>query len=101
MKKDILSKSLFLIATIATTFLFAINIVGYYDYDYDYDSYGEEVRYEKVRLNDRVVKETVTVIRSDSDGDGILDDEDKFPNVNDYLIVRDDNRNGIVDEYEK
>lgn len=51
--------------------------------------------------NTSVVTQEVTVERrTDSDGDGIFDDEDAYPTINDNIIVRDDNRNGIVDEYE-
>lgn len=53
-------------------------------------------------VNRSVVTQEVTVDRrTDSDGDGKLDDEDAYPTINDNLIVRDDNRNGIVDEYER
>lgn len=52
--------------------------------------------------NTSVVTREVTVEhRTDSDGDGIFDDEDAYPTINDNIIVRDDNRNGIVDEYER
>jgi hypothetical protein len=44
---------------------------------------------------------TTTIQRLDSDGDGIFDDEDKYPEINDYIIVNDNNLNGIVDKYER
>lgn len=48
-----------------------------------------------------VTQEVAIERRTDSDGDGIFDDEDVYPTINDNIIVRDDNRNGIVDEYER
>lgn len=48
-----------------------------------------------------VSESTQTVILKDSDGDGILDESDPHPNVPEIYIVKDDNRNGIVDDFEK
>jgi hypothetical protein len=44
---------------------------------------------------------TETVIQKDSDGDGLLDEQDPHPNIPEIYIVTDDNRNGIVDQFEK
>ena len=41
-----------------------------------------------------------TVILKDSDGDNILDRDDAHPNTPEIYIVRDDNLNGIVDDFE-
>ena len=43
---------------------------------------------------------TSVVTLKDSDGDGLLDDEDPHPEVAEIYIVTDDNGNGIVDEFE-
>lgn len=52
------------------------------------------------QVSDYVSQETVQTTVFDSDKDGIFDDEDKNPNINDFFIVKDDNLNGIVDKYE-
>ncbi len=44
---------------------------------------------------------TETVTLKDSDGDGILDKDDPHPDTPEIYIVKDDNRNGIVDNFEK
>lgn len=36
----------------------------------------------------------------DSDKDGLLDENDPHPDVPEMLIVKDENKNGIVDSYE-
>ena len=53
------------------------------------------------RLSDTVTRQTITTTKFDSDGDGILDEEDAHPTINDYFIVKDDNLNGIDDRYEQ
>lgn len=62
-----------------------------------------EIKYETVTrtLPDTVVNTTVEVPRYDRDGDGIYDDEDPHPDINELLIVKDDNFNGIDDRYER
>ena len=52
------------------------------------------------KLSDTVTEATTTVTRHDSDGDGLYDDEDPHPTINEYFIVKDDNLNGIDDRYE-
>lgn len=44
---------------------------------------------------------TQTTVQKDSDGDGILDAVDPHPNIQEIYIVKDDNKNGIVDKFEK
>lgn len=44
---------------------------------------------------------TRTIILKDSDGDGILDAEDPHPEVAEIYIVKDENSNGIVDQFEQ
>ncbi len=56
---------------------------------------------EKITVSETVSKEITTTTQSDVDGDGVFDDKDEYPNINNYFIVKDDNRNGIVDTYEK
>jgi len=51
-------------------------------------------------LSDAVSTTTDTITRHDSDGDGLYDDEDPHPTINEYFIVKDDNLNGIDDRYE-
>jgi uncharacterized membrane protein len=58
-----------------------------------------ETSYQQV--SDNVQKETVTTTLFDSDRDGIFDDEDTHPTINDFFIVKDDDKNGIVDKYEQ
>jgi len=52
------------------------------------------------KLSDTVTTKTDTIIRHDSDGDGLYDDEDPHPTINEYFVVKDDNFNGIDDRYE-
>lgn len=52
------------------------------------------------KLSDTVSTTTDTITRHDSDGDGLYDDEDSHPTINEYFIVKDDNLNGIDDRYE-
>jgi hypothetical protein len=53
------------------------------------------------KLSDIVTQIITTVTKHDSDGDGIYDDEDPHPTINEYFIVKDDNSNGIDDRYEQ
>jgi hypothetical protein len=55
--------------------------------------------YEK--LSDTITRITKTTNQFDSDGDGIFDEQDKNPTINDGYIVKDANLNGIDDQYEK
>lgn len=52
------------------------------------------------KLSDTIIMKTDTITRHDSDGDGLYDDEDPHPTINEYFIVKDDNLNGIDDRYE-
>jgi len=53
------------------------------------------------KLSDTVTQVVTTITKHDSDGDGIYDDEDPHPTINEYFIVKDDNLNGIDDRYEQ
>ena len=53
-----------------------------------------------VKLPDQVVQTTQQIPRYDSDGDGMYDDEDPHPEINEFLIVKDENNNVIDDQYE-
>lgn len=55
----------------------------------------------KVAQTTSTSKSVETIILKDSDGDGILDKDDAHPQVAEIYIVKDDNRNGIVDNFEK
>lgn len=78
------------------------------DDDDDEDDDDEE-RYESssnsnvtsVAQTTTTSKSVETVILKDGDGDGILDKDDKHPNVAEVYIVEDNNKNGIVDSFEK
>ncbi|MDP1883784.1 MAG: hypothetical protein Q8L10_00270 [Candidatus Moranbacteria bacterium] len=62
-----------------------------------------KIEYEFVtqKLPDTVVDTVVEIPRYDSDGDGLYDDEDPHPDINEFLIVKDDNLNGLDDRYER
>jgi hypothetical protein len=72
------------------------------DEDEDEDDSESETKTETVyvKLSDTVTQKVETTTRHDSDGDGIYDDEDKYPKINDNFIVKDENLNGIDDKYE-
>lgn len=53
------------------------------------------------KLSDTVTKTAMTETKYDSDGDGVYDQDDAYPTINDYFIVKDDNLNGIDDKYEQ
>lgn len=53
------------------------------------------------KLSDTVSTVTTTITRHDSDGDGLYDDEDPHPSINENFIVGDGNLNGIDDRYEQ
>lgn len=40
------------------------------------------------------------VVLKDSDRDGLFDDQDPYPTIPEIYIVRDDNNNGVVDQYD-
>jgi hypothetical protein len=44
---------------------------------------------------------TKTIVQKDSDGDGLLDPNDPHPNIPEIYIVIDEDKNGIVDQFEK
>lgn len=60
-----------------------------------------EYKTEYVKLSDTVSTKTTTVTKYDSDGDGVLDEKDPHPTINDNFVVKDDNFNGIDDRYEQ
>jgi hypothetical protein len=77
--------------------------------DEDEEDEDEEVKNDEPQeeyiqkvINTVVPVTTVTTTeRVDSDSDGIYDDEDPHPTINEYFIVKDDNLNGIDDRYEQ
>jgi hypothetical protein len=71
------------------------------DDERDVATIEESVVTETITVSETEKKEIVTTTKSDKDGDGVFDDEDRYPEVNDHFIVTDDDRNGIVDTYEK
>jgi hypothetical protein len=46
------------------------------------------------------VNETKTIEVSDRDRDGLIDSEDPHPDMAEIYFVKDDNQNGIVDDFE-
>lgn len=58
-----------------------------------------ETSYEQI--SDNVRKETIKTTLFDSDRDGVFDNEDAHPTINDFFIVKDDDKNGVVDKYEQ
>jgi hypothetical protein len=48
----------------------------------------------------KVETTTQTTVYKDSDGDGILDNNDPHPGIQEIFIVEDKNLNGIVDKFE-
>lgn len=45
--------------------------------------------------------DTKVITLEDSDGDGLLDENDPHPNIAEIYIVADENKNGIADDFEK
>lgn len=58
-----------------------------------------ETSYVQVSAN--VKKEITKTTLFDSDRDGIFDEEDEHPAINNFFIAIDQNKNGIVDKYEQ
>ncbi len=52
------------------------------------------------KLSPTVTQIVTTVTRHDSDGDGLFDDVDPHPTINENFIVKDVNLDGIDDQYE-
>lgn len=76
------------------------------DEEDDEENDGEsssKVEYKTVytKLPDTVVYAKKQIPRYDSDSDGLYDDEDPHPAINEFFIVKDDNLNGIDDQYEQ
>jgi hypothetical protein len=57
---------------------------------------------EIIRLPDQIVTKTImeTVFENDSDRDGLIDKNDPHPNISEIYIVKDENNNGVDDNYE-
>lgn len=45
--------------------------------------------------------QTTTTTLNDQDGDGLYDNEDPHPGIPEFIIVPDENKNGIVDTFEE
>lgn len=71
------------------------------DEDENEDSLKIEYKTVYAKLPDTVAYITKKIPRYDSDGDGLYDDEDTHPEINEFFIVKDDNLNGIDDRYEQ
>ena len=70
------------------------------EYYYETELYAPVTESYSSRLSDEVTSRTTRTTIFDSDRDGIFDEKDKYPGINDFFIVKDDNLNGIVDKYE-
>ena len=70
------------------------------DYKGDEDSYEPKVETSSVQKSTYVKEVTTKTTYIDTDRDGIFDNEDNQPTINDFFIVKDENNNGIVDRYE-
>ena len=70
------------------------------DYKGDEDSYEPKVEPSSVQKSTYVKEVTTKTTYIDTDRDGIFDNEDNQPTINDFFIVKDENNNGIVDRYE-
>lgn len=53
------------------------------------------------KLPDQIVERKTETLWQDGDGDGLYDEEDPHPTINDYYIVSDTNLNGLDDRYEQ
>lgn len=69
--------------------------------DHDKVIYEPKIETSSKQISTYVKEKTVTTTLFDSDGDGVFDDEDEYPETNNFFIVEDANMNGIVDKYEK
>ncbi len=47
------------------------------------------------------VQKSVTTVIYDRDGDGIFDPDDPHPDIPEFIIVKDENQNGVVDTFEQ
>ena len=68
-------------------------------WDEEDDEYSSSVSNPEDNVEVQTEVRTITLL--DSDGDGILDKDDPHPDVAEIYIVKDENKNGIVDKYEQ
>lgn len=59
------------------------------------------IGYLAVKAETKVETSVETISLPDKDGDGLLDENDPHPDYPEIYIVKDDNRNGIVDQFEQ
>lgn len=57
---------------------------------------------EIIRLPDQIITKTIMeiVYENDSDRDGLIDRNDPHPSIPEIYITKDENKNGISDDYE-
>jgi hypothetical protein len=96
MRKNFKKSLIFLIAVF---FLASFVSVGADDDDDDDDE--DEKSSSRPIIKTDVKTSTKTIILRDGDGDGIFDEDDPHPAIAEIYIVEDNNRNGIVDKFEK
>lgn len=63
------------------------------------DSDEEETVTTYIKLPDQVIKRNYIFTIYDSDGDGVFDPDDPTPNVHNAFLVKDEDRDGIDDQY--
>ncbi len=74
-----------------------------YEEDEDEDEYRSTSTSSNSSSGNTSVKtnvDTQITVFKDSDGDGLLNKDDPHPDMAEIYIVKDDNRNGIVDNFE-
>jgi hypothetical protein len=85
--------------------IFALSLAVKADDDEEEDDYG--ISNQSALIGQTAQAKTVTststevITLKDSDGDGLLDADDPHPSIAEIYIVKDENKNGIVDEFEK
>lgn len=78
--------------------LFVISVAVFAEDD-DEDEYEHHEGHSDPEIT--IDTSTAIVTFSDSDGDGLLDENDPHPSIAEIYIVKDDNLNGIVDDFEE
>ncbi|MFA7319382.1 MAG: hypothetical protein WC022_02185 [Parcubacteria group bacterium] len=106
-KKRTFFLSLFVLVAISA---FAVQFLARAEDDEGDDDYQESVvktiqpasvSTSKTQTTPTTSVSTTTTTLRDSDGDGLLDKDDPHPTIPEIYIVEDNNRNGIVDQFEK
>lgn len=101
MKKTERSKFFSLLLPLAAVLLLVLSYPVRADDDEDEGgSSSSSSSSSKATVKTDVSTKVDTVILKDSDGDGILDQDDPHPSIAEIYIVEDADQNGIVDKFE-